>query len=111
MILGGWTPDSGPASGQALIEVTDARMRALQELVQPFQRKQTIQVEVLTGTSFIEIIRATLRNGHHLVIKPPEHHSFLDRMFVSDDMHLQLKCPYHVWLTHRDERPKSSRLL
>lgn len=111
VILGGWTPDSGPASGQALIEVTDARMRALQELVQPFQKEQTIQVEVLTGTSFIEIIRATLRNGHDLVIKPAEHPSFLDRMFGSDDMHLLRKCPCPVWLTHRNERPKSRRVL
>lgn len=111
VIIGGWTPDSGPAAGQALIEVTDARMQALQHLVQPFQQQQAIQVEVLAGTSFLEIIRATLRNDHDLVIKPAEHPSFLGRMFGSDDMHLLRKCPCPVWLTHRNEQLHIRRVL
>src|SRR5690625_8042979 len=64
VILGDWTPDSGPASGQALIEVTNDRMRALQELVQPCQKEQTIQVDMLTETSCIQSSRNSLRNEH-----------------------------------------------
>ena len=111
VIVGGWTPDSGPAMSRALIEVTDARMGALQRLVQPFQKQQDIQVEVLAGTSFLEVIRTMLRNDHDLVIKPAEHPGFLERVFGSDDMHLLRKCPSSVWLTHRNENSHIRRVL
>lgn len=111
VVIGGWTPDSGAATGQALIEVTDTRTQALQKLLQPFRQQLAIEAEVLAGTSFLEIIRATLRNDHDLVIKPAEHPSFLERMFGSDDMHLLRKCPCPVWLTHRNEQSKIRRVL
>lgn len=63
-----------------------------------------IEHEVLTGTTFLEVIRAVLARGYDLVIKTAERPSFTDRIFGSDDMHLLRKCPCPVWLTHPDEK-------
>lgn len=111
VILSGWAPDSGPATGQALIELTNARMQVLQQLVQPLQQQHAIQVDVLAGTSFLEIIRTALRDEHDLVIKSAEHPSLLERMFGIDDMHLLRKCPCPVWLTHQNEKATIGQVL
>ncbi|MDQ2075107.1 universal stress protein [Marinimicrobium sp. ABcell2] len=111
VMIGGWTPDSGPSMGEALLEVTDERRRALREFVEPYQEQLTFQSEVLAGTSFLEIIRAVMRNGYDLVIKPAENPGILERVFGSDDMHLLRKCPCPVWLTHPGEKANYSRVL
>jgi nucleotide-binding universal stress UspA family protein len=75
-------------------------------LIEPYRLTIDIKHGVLTGTSFLEITRAVLRNGHDLVIKCPESPSWLDRVFSGDDMHLLRKCPCPVWLI-KPEAPKS----
>lgn len=76
------------------------RRQALEELVKPFNRSDTlIYTRVLTGTPFLEIIRSVIGNRYDLVIKaaqPPEGVS--ERLFGSSDMHLMRKCPCPVWI-------------
>jgi nucleotide-binding universal stress UspA family protein len=90
--------DGGPLSrGQqsAMLREHEARIAAL---IEPYLQRHDIQHKVLLGTSFLEIIRVVLRNGHDLVIKCPESPSWLDRFLSGDDMHLLRKCPCPVWL-------------
>ena len=99
-------PDGGPVSRDyqaAMVSEHEARIAAL---VEPYLQRLDIQHKVLLGTSFLEVIRAVLRNGHDLVIKCPESPSWLDRFFSGDDMHLLRKCPCPVWLV-KPEAPRS----
>ena len=98
-------PDGGPVSRDlqaAMVGEHEARIAAL---VEPYLQRLDIQHKVLLGTSFLEVIRAVLRNGHDLVIKCPESPSWLDRFFSGDDMHLLRKCPCPVWLV----KPRASK--
>lgn len=70
----------------------------MEELVAPLRRKIAIDIAVLTGTPFLEIIREVLRNRHDLVIKAADKGGLITRVFGSTDMHLLRKCPCPVWL-------------
>jgi len=98
-------PDGSPVSRDyqaALVSEHEARIAAL---VEPYLQRLDIQHKVLLGTSFLEVIRAVLRDGHDLVIKCPESPGWLDRFFSGDDMHLLRKCPCPVWLV----KPRASK--
>ena len=78
----------------------------MEELVAPRRRKIDIDIEVFTGTPFLEIIRAVLRNRHDLVIKAADKGGLVTRVFGSTDMHLLRKCPCPVWLhKHGHDKP------
>jgi len=80
------------------------RQEMLEDLLAPLQEKDAlIYTRVATGSPFVEVIRAVLRNGYDLVIKaarPPE--GFSERVFGSTDMHLLRKCPCPVWIDRPD---------
>lgn len=90
--------------GMDLNEIlSDRRQELLEGMVTPFGEEEAIYTRVLTGTPFVAVIRAVLRNGYDLVIK--EAHSpasFPDRLFGSTDMHLLRKCPCPVWIDRPD---------
>ncbi len=73
-------------------------LKKLQQLASQYQDKALIRCKVVTGTGFIETIRAVLRNQHDLVIKTAEPAGWLQRLFGSQDMHLLRKCPCALWL-------------
>jgi len=104
-------PDGGPVSRDyqaAMLSEHEARLAAL---VEPYLQRLDIQHKALLGTSFLEVIRAVLRNGHDLVIKCPESPSWLDRFFSGDDMHLLRKCPCPVWLVKPEAPGSYKRIL
>jgi universal stress protein E len=56
-------------------------------------------VVVSTGKPFVEVIRAVLRRGFDLVVKPAEGHALMrSLLFGSTDHHLLRKCPCPVLL-------------
>jgi universal stress protein E len=84
---------------------------ALQLYLEPYQERLHIQQQVLTGTVFLEIIRAVLREEYDLVIKLAENPGYLKRIFGSDDMHLLRKCPCPVWLTKGQEKSNYDQIV
>ena len=100
---------SSPDDFQA--KMAEEHRQGLEELVAPWGRKIKIQTKILTGISFLEIIREVHRNGHDLVIKMAESGGLLDRVFGSDDMHLLRKCPCPVWLVKLDSPKVYQRIL
>lgn len=99
-------PDGGPISRDlraAMVREHEARVVSL---IEPYRKRLDVKHDVLMGTSFLEVIRAVLRNGYDLVIKCPESPSWLDRFFSGDDMHVLRKCPCPVWLV-KPEAPKT----
>jgi nucleotide-binding universal stress UspA family protein len=73
---------------------------ALANMIEPFVDADTlIYTRVESGSPFVEVIRAVLRNGYDLLIKaarPPE--GYAERFLGSTDMHLLRKCPCPVWI-------------
>jgi nucleotide-binding universal stress UspA family protein len=58
-----------------------------------------VRTRVASGTPFMEIIRAVLRDGHDLVVKAAEEPAGTVRqLFGSTDLHLLRKCPCPVWI-------------
>ena len=78
----------------------------LESLIEPYRNRLKIQIDVLTGTIFLEVIRSVLRNEYDLVIKAAENPDFMRRLFGSVDMHLLRKCPCPVWLMKTPEKSK-----
>jgi len=104
-------PDGGPISGElqaAMVREHEVRM---EPLIEPYRQRLDIQLKVLLGTSFLEVIREVLRNQRDLVIKCPESPSWLDRFFAGDDMHLLRKCPCPVWLVKPETADSYQRIL
>jgi len=78
----------------------------MEELVASRRRNIDIEIEVFTGTPFLEIIREVLRNRHDLVVKSADKSGLITRVFGSTDMHLLRKCPCPVWLhKHGHDKP------
>jgi len=86
-------------------DVINSHTKNLKSLVEPYRSRLTIRNDVLMGTTFLEVIRAVLRNAHDIVLKPAEKPFFMKRLFGSDDMHLLRKCPCPVWLMKPPEKP------
>jgi nucleotide-binding universal stress UspA family protein len=97
-------PDGERSTGELQASMEERQLRVLEALAEPRRPGLDIRYEVLVGDGFLEIIRAVLRNGHDLVIKPAENPGWTARLFGSDDMHLLRKCPCPVWLTKPDEK-------
>ena len=83
----------------------------MEELVAPLRQRIDIDIEVLTGTPFLEIIREVLRNRHDLVIKAADKGGLITRVFGSTDMHLLRKCPCPVWLHKHGHNKPYHRIL
>ena len=101
-------PDGDPVSADLQVEIVNKHKQNLEALVEPYTRRVKIEIKVLVGTSFLQIIREVLRDRCDLVIKVPEQEDWLDRLFGSDDMHVLRKCPCPVWLI-KPQGPKTYR--
>lgn len=86
--------------------VYQRRLEEIQALIEPHRSSGVrIDTKVVSGTPFIEIIRAVQRNGYDLLIKAPRRPEGLaERLVVSADMHIVRKCPCPVWM----DRPESA---
>jgi len=77
--------------------VVEQRRAELEQLVKGLHRDLRVEVRVLMGTPFLEIVRAVLRDGHDLVIKDTEGRA-AGTLFGSTALHLLRKCPVPVWI-------------
>lgn len=91
-------PLDGPTIGSLQAALREQREVHVAHMVEPHRSRVDLQVKLLEGTPFLEVIREVVRGGHDLVIKPPEDVEWVDRILGSDDMHLLRKCPCPVWM-------------
>ncbi len=99
---------SSDALQQAMI---DYHKEALENLIKPYNKNDRIETRVLTGLTFLAVIRQVLKENHDLVIKSPEAPDWLNQFFSSDDMHLFRKCPCPVWIIKSQEKNNYQRIL
>jgi nucleotide-binding universal stress UspA family protein len=104
-------PDGGPISSDLRAAMVREHEARIVSLIEPYRKRLDVKHGVLTGTPFLEIIRAVLRNGHDLVVKCPESPDWLDRLFSGDDMHLLRKCPCPVWMVKPELGESYQRIL
>ncbi len=58
-----------------------------------------VDLEILVGEPFLEIIRSVMKNGHDMVVKTAEGTiGYKEKLLGSTDMHLVRKCPTPVWM-------------
>jgi len=96
-------PPGGPISTDLQATMIAERRQVLESLTAPYRQHLNIRINVLAGTKFLEVIRAVLKNGYDLLIKPAENPDYFERIFGSDDMHLLRKCPCPVWMMKVEE--------
>ena len=71
-----------------------------------------LEVNVVEGISFLEIIRQVLREQHDLVITTAEEiKGIRTRLFGTTSMHLMRKCPCSVWVVKRAQTLPFARIL
>jgi universal stress protein E len=101
-----------PSENLQSLAMQEVRER-LGPLVAPFQKRgSSVELEVLYGQPFIEIIRAVLRCQHDLVMMTAEARGRLREMiFGSTSLHLMRKCPCPVWVIKPSRRQRFARIL
>ncbi len=91
----------------------DLRER-LEQFVEPVRRKDLrLDIEVLMGTPFIEIIRYVLGHGHDLVMMSAEggRGGLKGLFFDSTNLHLMRKSPCPVWVIKPGPYHRFQRIL
>lgn len=106
----GLTP-GGPVSEDLRAAVESDHRKALESMAQPFSERLQVRLDVLVGKTYLEAIRAVLKNGYDLLTKPAENPSWTRRLFGSDDVHLLRKCPCPVWLMKPLEKSNYGNIL
>jgi len=104
-------PPGNPISDELRAAEESDRRKAMESMVQSFKERLQIRLEVWVGKTYIEAIRAVLKNGYDLLIKPAENPTWTNRLFGSDDLHLLRKCPCPVWLMKQSEKSNYSSIL
>lgn len=104
-------PPGGPISKELRAAVESDHRKEMESMIQSFNERLKIRLEVLVGKTYLEAIRAVLKNGFDLLIKPAENPAWMNRLFGSDDLHLLRKCPCPVWLMKPPERSNYSNIL
>jgi nucleotide-binding universal stress UspA family protein len=103
--------ESGASPDDLQAAIISEKQKALQSLVQAYSDRLDVQLKVLTGIPFLEIIREVLAHCYDLVMKMPDTADWLDQFFGSDDMHLLRKCPCPVWLVKPEASKPYRRIL
>jgi nucleotide-binding universal stress UspA family protein len=106
------TPESGLAADLIKrygladeAQQSEQRDAALTQLASDWAGDLLPHVRTPIGNPFVEVIRAVLRDGYDLLVKPARPRSGTEAgLFGSVDMHLLRKCPCPVWIDREPER-------
>ena len=104
-------PPGGPISTDLKAAVVADHHKGLEALVKPYQQRLSIRLDVLVGNTYLEVIRAVLKNAFDLVVKPAENPNWLERLFGNHDMNLLRQCPCPVLLIKPGEKSNFNSIL
>ena len=104
-------PPGGPISNDLKASVMADRNQQLETMIKSYKLGQSIQVKVLTGKTFFQVICTVLQNKYDLVIKPAENPNWVERLFGYTDMNLLRQCPCPVWLMKPGEKTSYNHIL
>ena len=78
--------------------IIDKHQLQLEGLLSSISTKIQISSKVLSGVTFLALIREVLSKKIDLLIKTVQEEELMEKLFGSSDMHLLRKCPCPVWL-------------
>jgi len=89
------------------------RREELRRFVVPVQREGVrVNIDVLVGPPFVQIIREVLRNGHDLLMMTANGTTGVKaRLLGSTSLHLLRKCPCPVWVVKPGRTMRYSRIM
>lgn len=101
-------PTNGSSGTDLRSDIETGLEAHLDELAGPLRQDGLfVDVRVLAGRTFLEIIKEVLRRKHDLVMKTARSDHLYRRLFFgSNDLHLLRKCPCPVWIISPDYRPE-----
>jgi len=82
----------------------------LEKLLGKVDPSVKVEIKVVFGKPFIELIRAVQLNSYDLIIKPTSLSSG-DNSLESTDLHLLRKCPCPVWIIKPNQRKPFAKIL
>ncbi len=94
-----------------LDDLISKKKEALDAFVKTHGSGVLVEINVLTGIQFIEVIRDVIKNQRDLVVKCPDQENWFERLFGSDDMHLLRKCPCPVLMLKPDMLAPCQKIL
>lgn len=100
------------SSTEVLAAHLKERQESLQALLAPYCQDVELEVMVVRGRAFLEVIRAVLQRNCDLVVRTCHTHGSVKTiLFGATDMHLLRKCPCPLWLIKPQEGISCRRLL
>lgn len=96
---------------QIEVEFIQQHLEALTKQVKQHTQDKHVEIRVLMGTPFVEIIRQVLLCQFDLVVKSPQSQDWIDRLLGSNDMHLLRKCPCPVLMVKPDANDTFDNIL
>ena len=103
--------EAGIVSDELRDELLDERRKNAEALVGNVDAGGDIEVKLLTGTPFIEVIQEVIRGNYDLLIKPSDGSGKIARLVGSNDMHILRKCPCPVWIVKPARQHTHTRIL
>ena len=91
--------------------IIDKRRLQLESLLSSISTKIQISSKVLSGVTFLTLIREVLSRKNDLLIKMVQEEGFMDKLFGSSDMHLLRKCPCPVWLIKSSRQGQYKKIM
>ncbi len=93
-------------------QICEERRQEVSALFHEHFQDIDVDIKVLSGKTFLEIIRYVLEHGCDLVIKSPEQAKrFPSVLFGSTDLRLLRKCPCPVWIVKTDYNARTKKIL
>ncbi len=84
----------------------------LEKIVFRVAGRKTINIKVVVGREYLEIIKEVLQGNHDLVMKTVRGRGgVMGALFGSTAMHLLRECPCPVWLIHPDMGKQFKRIM
>jgi nucleotide-binding universal stress UspA family protein len=103
--------EAGVISDGLRDEILAERLRNAEALVKYIDVPQEIEIKLLTGTPFIEVIQEVIRGEYDLLVKPSAGAGILDRLLGSNDMNILRKCPCPVWIVKPTRKHKHKKIV
>ena len=103
--------EAGIVADELRDELLDERRKNAEALVANVDTVGDIEVKLLTGTPFIEVIQEVIRGKYDLLIKPSDGIGKIARIVGSTDMNILRKCPCPVWIVKPTRKHKHKNIV
>lgn len=110
------TTDNNPAVKSAIQSLQqvlmDEREDALKKLWDESNLNYEVDIQVVAGKNYVELIKQVVNKGIDLLIKGSNKPSLISKAFFGEvDLRLMRKCPCPVWILKPSRRKKLVRIL